>query len=186
MVRVARKKNAILSATINKATCCCCLLLYNETFVGHRMTGPWTPARGKEFSTLSGESWPGGAGADTRPTLLSTTTTTSFYYSDGAGGTRLTMLAPQEGARHIRSRAGHARSLTGHCAGTRIRLPQISHAARSEELPAAARRRRSSSSFSHPPALVLRRRRNRCSAVHPNAIDSTSTPTSRILHFCKA
>ena len=77
------------------------------------MTGPWTPARGKEFSTLSGESWPGGAGADTRPTLLSTTTTTFYNFADGAGGTRLTLLAPQEGARHIRSRAGHRSGAPG-------------------------------------------------------------------------
>ena len=50
------------------------------------------------------------------------------------GGLEPLLVTPQ-GARHIRSRAGHARSLTGHCAWARIRLPQISQAARSEEQP---------------------------------------------------
>ena len=41
---ISHRQKHTKSATINNATCCCCLLLYNEIFVGHESTGPWTPA----------------------------------------------------------------------------------------------------------------------------------------------
>ena len=66
-------------ATINKATCCCCLLLYNEIFVGHESTGPWTPAgarRSRRAQERAGQGEREPTPAPTRLHLLPHTATT--------------------------------------------------------------------------------------------------------------
>ena len=128
-----------------------------------RVDGALDTRRGKEVSTCSGESWPGRAGADTRP-HSPTPAPSHCHYPDSAGGAHPPLLDPRR--RTVPLPAPRTRVRSRATGSETNRPPQICKQ-RSEEPSAAARRRPPPSSFSHPPHPRSRPRRDRCSALPP-------------------